>query len=391
MNRSLRTIGYLAGALAIAAVAAWVLRPEPIEVELARASKGPMEVTVGDQGEMRSHDRFTIVAPVAGRLMRIEIRDGDRVDENQVVANIAPAPLGARERSEWNARVAAAEALEREAAEGARRAQESLAQARRERERVERLIADGFVSAQAADKARSDETEAAIEADAARFRARSAAADVRVARSALIAQVPAEAGATTLVPVRAPVAGRVLRIPDQSERVVAAGAPLMTIGDQSRLEAVIELLSSEAVKVSPGMPVRIEGWGGPDPLRAKVRLVEPFAFTKVSALGVEEKRANVIADLLVSPGPLGDGYRIEARIVIWSAADVLRAPASAAFRCDPGWCVFVVEDGRAQRRAVRIGQRNELEVQLLDGVAEGDALVRHPGNDLGDGARVVAR
>ncbi len=388
MNRSLRTIAYLAGALAIAALAAWVLRPEPIEVELARAAKGPMEVTVEDQGEMRSHDRFTIVAPVAGRLMRIETRDGDRVDENQVVANIAPAPLGARERSEWNARVAATEALEREAVEGTRRAQESLAQARRERERVERLVADGFVSAQAADKARSDETEAAIEADAARFRARSAAADVRVARSALIAQAP---GAPALVPVRAPMAGRVLRVPDQSERVVAAGEPLMTIGDQSRLEAVIELLSSEAVKVSPGMPVRIEGWGGSEPLRAKVRLVEPFAFTKVSALGVEEKRANVIADLLDPPGPLGDGYRIEGRIVIWSAADVLRAPASAAFRCDQGWCVFVVEDGRARRRAVRIGQRNELEVQLLDAVAEGDALVRHPGNDLADGARVVAR
>ncbi|MCZ7559142.1 MAG: efflux RND transporter periplasmic adaptor subunit [Burkholderiaceae bacterium] len=388
MNRSLRTIAYLAGALAIAALAAWVLRPEPIEVELARAAKGPMEVTVEDQGEMRSHDRFTIVAPVAGRLMRIETRDGDRVDENQVVANIAPAPLGARERSEWNARVAAAEALEREAVEGTRRAQESLAQARRERERVERLVADGFVSAQAADKARSDETEAAIEADAARFRARSAAADVRVARSALIAQAP---GAPALVPVRAPMAGRVLRVPDQSERVVVAGEPLMTIGDQSRLEAVIELLSSEAVKVSPGMPVRIEGWGGLEPLRAKVRLVEPFAFTKVSALGVEEKRANVIADLLDPPGPLGDGYRIEGRIVIWSAADVLRAPASAAFRCDQGWCVFVVEDGRARRRAVRIGQRNELEVQLLDAVAEGEALVRHPGNDLADGARVVAR
>lgn len=388
MNRSLRTIAYLAGALAIAALAAWVLRPEPIEVELARAAKGPMEVTVEDQGEMRSHDRFTIVAPVAGRLMRIETRDGDRVDENQVVANIAPAPLGARERSEWNARVAAAEALEREAVEGTRRAQESLAQARRERERVERLVADGFVSAQAADKARSDETEAAIEADAARFRARSAAADVRVARSALIAQAP---GAPALVPVRAPMAGRVLRVPDQSERVVVAGEPLMRIGDQSRLEAVIELLSSEAVKVSPGMPVRIEGWGGLEPLRAKVRLVEPFAFTKVSALGVEEKRANVIADLLDPPGPLGDGYRIEGRIVIWSAADVLRAPASAAFRCDQGWCVFVVEDGRARRRAVRIGQRNELEVQLLDAVAEGEALVRHPGNDLADGARVVAR
>src|SRR5690606_16136664 len=268
--------------------------------------------------EMRSHDRFTIVAPVAGRLVRIEIHDGDRVDENEVVANIAPAPLGARERSEssarvaaaealqreaeeharserqelahaWgarersesSARVAAAEALQREAEEHARRAREDLAQARRERARVERLVADGFVSAQAADKARSDEAAAANEADAARFRARSAAAEVRVARSALIAQ-GAGGDATALVPVRAPIAGRVRRVPDQSERVVAAGTPLMTIGDQTRLEAVIELLSSEAVRVAPGMPVRIEGWGGPEPLRAKVRLVEPFAFTKIS-------------------------------------------------------------------------------------------------------------
>ncbi|MCO5106464.1 MAG: efflux RND transporter periplasmic adaptor subunit [Burkholderiaceae bacterium] len=391
MKKPLRTLGYAAGALAIAALVAWALRPEPLDVEVARVSRGPMEVTVEDRGEMRSHDRFTIVAPVAGRLMRIAIRDGDRVEEDQIVANIAPAPLGARERSEWSARVAAAQALQREAEERADRAQTDLAQARRERQRVERLVAEGFVSAQAADKARSDEAAAADEADAARFRARSAAADVRVARSALIAQAPSGGDAAALVAVRAPVAGRVLRVPDQSERVVEAGAPLMTIGDQSRLEAVIELLSSEAVKVAPGMPVRIEGWGGPEPLRAKVRLVEPFAFTKISALGVEEKRTNVIADLADPPGPLGDGYRIEARIVVWSEPDVLRAPASAVYRCAEGWCAFVVDDGRAKRRVVKIGQRNSLEVQLLEGVAEGDTLVRHPGNDLEDGARVAAR
>ena len=181
-----------------------------------------------------------------------------------------------------------------------------------------------------------------------------------------------------------------LRVADPSERVVAAGTPLMTVGDVARLDALIELLSSEAVRVAPGMPVLLEGWGGDARLRARVRMVEPFAFTKVSALGVEEKRTRVVADLLDPAGALGDGYRVEARIVIWSAEDVLTVPASAVFRCSDAWCAFVVDGGRARRRTVDIGQRNASQVQVLGGLGERQAVVRHPGNDLEDGARVVA-
>ena len=380
----------LAGGLALAALIAWALLPEPVEVEFAPVARGPMQVSIDDSGEMRARDRFTVAAPVAGRLMRIELRDGDRVDSGQVLARIAPAPLGARERSEAQARVAATEALQGEADEHARRAAESLAQARRERERVERLSKDGFVSPQALDRVRSDEVRAVNDVEAGAARARSAAAEVRAARAALLAQAAARGDASALVSVPSPVAGRVLRVADPSERVVAAGTPLMTVGDVARLDALIELLSSEAVRVAPGMPVLLEGWGGDAPLRARVRMVEPFAFTKVSALGVEEKRTRVVADLLDPPGALGDGYRVEARIVVWSAEDVLTVPASAVFRCADAWCAFVVDGGRARRRTVDIGQRNASQVQVLGGLGEGQAVVRHPGNDLEDGARVVA-
>lgn len=393
MKIPLRRILYAAVVLGALAWLGWVFRPVPIAVETARVDRGPMEVTIDERGEMRSHDRFTIAAPVAGRLMRIEVHDGDRFDENRVLALIAPLPLGPRERDEWTARVAAAEALQREAEERARHAEASLAQARRERTRVEKLVADGFVSPQAAEQARIAETIAINDAEAARHRARSAAAEVRVARAALIGP-PApngEAGGpAALVPVRAPVAGRVLRIVDPSERVVAAGTPLMTIADLSRLEAVIEMLSTDAVRVRPGMPVLVDGGAGAAPLGASVRLVEPFAFTKVSALGIEEKRTRVIADLHEAPGPLGDGYRIEASVVLWRAEDVLRVPASAVFRCGEGWCAFVVEDGRARRREVELGQRNALQAQVLKGLGEGEHVVRYPSNDLDDGARVQA-
>lgn len=194
-----------------------------------------------------------------------------------------------------------------------------------------------------------------------------------------------------LVPVRAPVGGRVLRIDDPSERVVVAGTPLMAIGDLGRLEVVIELLSAEAVQVRPGMPVLLDDWGGEQPLRGQVRLVEPHAFTKVSALGVEEKRTNVIVDFIDPPGVLGDGFRVTGRIVTWSAADVARVPASALFRCGEAWCAFTIEDGRAVRRSVVIGQRNAQDAQVLEGLAPGAAVIRHPGNLIEEGARVRVR
>lgn len=387
-NMSRRNVLLLIAAAALIALLVVVLLPEPLEVEAARVQRGPMQVTVDDQGETRSHDRFVLSAPVAGRLMRIELHAGDRVAENQLIAQIAPLPLSAREHDEITARVASAEAAQREAEQLARRAEANLAQARREQERVRKLVKDGFVSQQAAEQANNVATTAAIEAEAARFRLKAAIAEVKVARSGLSAT---QSRGAALVPVRAPMDGWILRIPDASERVVSAGTPLLTLGDLNQLEVVVELLSSEAVKVKPGMPVLVEGWGGDRALRAKVRLIEPYAVTKVSALGIEEKRTNVIADFVDPPGPLGDGFRITARIVIWQSDNVLKVPSSALFRCGGGWCVFTIEQERARRRSVEIGQRNPLEAQVLGGLLEGQTVIRYPGNQVHEGVRVRVR
>ena len=386
-----RKILYGIAALALASLTLFVLLPDAIPVDVARVEKGALRVTVDDQGETRSHDRFVIAAPVAGRLMRIALHDGDAVAEGQVVAQIAPLPMGARERQEQAARVASAEAMQREAEQRVRHAQEDLAQAQRERQRVEKLVRSGFISQQAAEQARNLEVTSASEAEAARFRARSAAAEVKVARSGLIGAQGGGLHPGALVGIRAPVAGRILRIPDPSERVVAAGALLLTLGDLRGLEVVIELLSSEAVKVQPGMPVLLDGWGGSEPLRARVRRVEPFAVTKVSALGVEEKRVNVIADFVDPPGSLGDGFRVTARIVTWSAESVLKVPASALFRCDQAWCVFTIENHRAKRRVVEIGQRNAVDAEVLRGLSAGEQVIRHPGNQIEEGSRISRR
>lgn len=388
---SLKRILLAAVGLAVVAAVVLVLWPAPMQVDGARVLAGPMQVTVDDQGETRSHDRYVLSAPVAGRLARITLHDGDEIAENQVVARIAPLPLSKRELGEITARVASAEAVRLEAEQRVRHADEDLEQARREHERMRRLVQGGFVAPQAAEQARNREVTAASEAEAARFRARAAAADVQVAKSALSAGVAAERGDGGLVPVRAPMPGRILRIPDPSERIVAAGTPLMILGDLGSLEIVVELLSSEAVKVAPGMPVLIEGWGGDRALRARVRRVEPYAVTKVSALGVEEKRVNVVADFVDPPGAIGDGYRVTARVVVWQADRVLKVPASTLFRCDDAWCVFVVEEDRARRRAIEVGHRNLVEAEIVKGVSEGDRLIRYPGNELGEGARVRIR
>jgi len=380
-----RKTTYWIAALVALAMAALLFRPEPLRVDIGQVQKGSMQVTVDEQGETRAHDRFVVTAPVAGRLTRIELHDGDAVQKNQVVALIAPLPLSVRERSEQAARVAAAQSQQREAEELVRHAQEDLEQARRESKRVERLVKDGFMSGQAAEQARNAEITIANEVEAARFRAKSAAAEVRLAESGLIA---VQGGKGALFKVRSPVAGRILRIPDASERVVAAGTPLLTVGDTSKLEIVIELLSFEAVRVKPGMTVILDGWGGSQSLKAKVQRVEPYAYTKVSALGIEEKRTNVVADFVDAPQALGDGYRVNAHIVVWTADQVSKVPASALFRCDEGWCTFVVEDGRAKRRVVKTGHSNAQETEVLEGLAPGETVIRHPANQIEEGARV---
>lgn len=379
--------------LAIAAaglvvLSVFALRPRPVVVELDTVHFGPLQVSEEDQAEARSHDRYVVAAPVAGRLLRVLLRDGDTVAAAQAVATLAPVPLSTRERDEATARVDAAAGAERSAQAQLQHALEDLAQARREDARLQALVAQGLASTQSVDQARTTVITLGMEVTAARNRETSAAAELRGARAALAAVSAPHAAGGTLLTIRSPAAGRVLRVLEPSERVIPSGTPILTIGDLAHLEVVMEMLSSQAVRVSPGMPAFLLGWGGDHPLRARVRRVEPYAFTKISALGVEEKRTNVILDFVDPPGSLGDGYRVIARIVTWSSPRVLQAPMSAIFRCGSDWCVFAVEQGRARVRHIRIGHENDEAIEVISGLKDGEMLVKHPPNELGDGARI---
>jgi HlyD family secretion protein len=224
--------------------------------------------------------------------------------------------------------------------------------------------------------------------EAAEFRAQAAVHDVEAARAALIAT---GAGGSAVVSLRSPVSGVVLRIAERSERIVAAGEPLLELGNCGDLEIVADLLSSDAVKVRPGDLMLVEDWGGDSALTARVRRVEPGGFTKISALGVEEQRVHVVAALNQCPDALGDGYRVEARIVIWEADSVLKVPTTALFRAGAGWGVFVIDGGRAAERAVQVGQQNAFEAEVTEGLESGDSVVRHPGDRISEGVRVKPR
>lgn len=382
--------GLLSGAAAIAilALVVWAFVPDPISVAATKVERGPMRVTLDEDGEVRAFDRYVVAAPVGGQLLRVGLREGDRVERGQIVARIAPAPLTERERGEQVARVAGARALKLEAEELVRKAQATLDQAERERKRADTLVARGFISKEAAEQAHVAVTNATVGLDAARYRARASAAEVRAAEASLVALRANGAAGRALIEIKAPAAGEVLRVHEKSERVLASGAPIVTLGNPARFEVVLDYLTTDAVRIKPGMTVLLDNWGG-GILKARVRLVEPGAFTKVSALGVVEQRTNVIADFLDPPGPLNDGYRVDGRVVIWEAEDALKVPVASLFRLGGEWAVFVVDGARVRSRPVRIGQRNALEAQVLEGLSAGELVVRHPPNDLSAGARVA--
>ena len=386
MTFTKRTLGTAAGGLALALLLAWWAWPSPRVVETAVVGRGPVQVTIEEDGETRAVDRYGIASPVTGRLMRVTLREGDLVKPGQLVAEIAPTPLSAADRDLLGARLESAKALEAEAFERVRRADADAAQAVREKKRVADLVAGRFMSPQALEQAESAVSMKAADVAAARARAVSAAADVRAAQAAL-ASVRANAPA---VRVDSPVAGRVLRIAEKSERVVTPGTVLVTVGDPSALEVAVDVLSNDAVRVKPGMRMLLTGWGGEE-IEAVVRTVEPAAFRKVSALGVEEQRVWVVADFKAVPPGLGDAYRVDARIVVAEKADALRVPAGALFRRDGKWHAFAVEGGRLVLRVVEPGLRGARDVEIVSGLAQGAQVVLYPGNDLAEGARVVAR
>ncbi|MBZ5695525.1 MAG: efflux RND transporter periplasmic adaptor subunit [Acidobacteriia bacterium] len=374
--------------LVVGGAIVFALMPSPLPVEAARVSRGPLQITIDQEGETRVRDRFVLSSPVVGRLMRVEFYDGDPIRKDQIAARIDPAPLNQREREEVYARVEAAGAALRQATAREAHAREDREQAHRDRERAERLAKEGVISEQALEQARNADVTAGNELSAAQYGVQVAASEEKVARAGLVSVDSDPSKPRPLIELRSPIAGRVLRVVEKSERVVPMGTPILIIGEPGQIEIVADVLSTDAVKIQPGATVLLDGWGGDHPLRARVRLVEPYGFTKVSALGVEEQRVNVISDFVDSPGPLGDGYRVEAHIVIWTSQNVLKAPLSAVFRRGQGWSTFVITAGRARTRNVEIGHRNESEVEILSGVAEGQQVILHPSNQLAEGTRV---
>jgi HlyD family secretion protein len=322
-----------------------------------------------------------------GRLGRIELSEGDVVKPGTLLTELIPAPLDSRTISQNRAALQAAEAESRAANAQVEQARATLDQAQRDRQRYERLSETGVIAPKIRDDAVTAEAVAAKALEAAKFSANAARFRVETARSALLsATADAGAGAQP-IRLRSPANGRILRVLQESERVVQAGTPLIEIGDPAAIELVFDVLSSDAVKIARGASILVENTGTETVLKGHVQTVEPSAFTKVSALGIEEQRVNIIGNLDES-SVLGDGYRIEGRIVIWSQPNVLRIPISALFRTGEAWTVFTVNEGRAVLQTVRIGHRNDSEAEILEGISEGRIVVRYPNDNLKDGSRV---
>ena len=382
---------WIAVALAAIALVAFALYPTSVTVETGRVERGPLQVTIEEEGETRARDRFVVATPVSGRLLRVTAEEGDTVKRGEVMARIEPLPLSQREREEVLARVAAAEAALQRAVAQEAHAREDSQLAQSERQRAEQLARDGVISSQLLDKARNEDVTAREELAAARHSVEVASSEVKIARAGLVGLDNGNGQPRPMVELRSPVNGSVLRVLEESERVIQAGTPVLVLGEPDKLEIVTDVLSTDAVKISPGAPVLVGGWGGDQPLRARVRRIEPAGFTKVSALGVEEQRVNVICDFVDPPRPLGDAYRVETQIVIWSADNILKAPLSAVFRHQQGWGAFVVESNRAKRRDVQIGHRTDTMVEILGGLSEGETVIVHPASAVADSVRVQTR
>jgi HlyD family secretion protein len=381
----------IALAVVLTIVKAWM--PAPLAVEMVEAKRGPMLVTVDEEGRTRVKDRYVVSAPLMGNLARIELRPGDTVEPGTVVARIVPlAPplLDARTRAEAEARVAAASAARKQSYAAIERARTGLEFADKEAARARGLTSSGAVAASALERAELEARTMRENLASAEFGARVADHDLQMAQ-AVLGRLGNSQAQDDQLELTASVRGRVLRVIQQSEGVVQPGTPLLEIGDPGALEIVVAVLTSDAVHIEPRARVQIERWGGDKPLAAHVRLVEPSADTRISALGVEEQRVNVLVDLDAPRSEwarLGDGYRVEARIAVWESKDTLSVPASAVFRRAGSWAVFKVDDGVARVVSIEVGERNPEQVQVTSGLKAGDRVVGHPSERLTDGMTV---
>jgi HlyD family secretion protein len=384
--------------LGVVALIAWALWPQPVPVDMAAITTGPLEVTVEDEGITRIREVYTVSAPIGGKLQRSPREVGDNVAADKtLVATIEPTDptfLDVRTQRVNAAAVQAAQAAVDLAEAQIKQAKAQLEFMRSDLRRAEELAASRTISTRALEKAKLDvdSAETAVASAVATMEVRRR--ELESARAHMIQPgQPSVHSASCCVEVRSPITGRVLKIVAESEQVVQAGAPLLEIGDPRDLEIVVDFLSRDAVRIKPGQPARIESWGGEKILNARVKQIEPTGFTKVSALGIEEQRVKVILDFTAPESEwqeLGHGYRIIARVVVWHGEGVL-VPLGALFRQGESWAVFVVEDGRAHRRLVKIGERNLHAARVIDGLRPGERVVLHPSDRVADGVRIEPR
>lgn len=390
-----RRLPWLGGALLVGLIVVG-LWPRALPVELATVTRGPLAVTVDEEGMTRVKNRYVISSPVGGLLRRIDLKAGAKVEAGRTVLAVLDTRgadlLDARSQAQAEARVQAATAALNQASALLQSAEAGARLAHAEHERMARLFQGDSVSQQELDAAEERDTRAAQAARAATFARQVAEFELQQAQAVLMrGQGDAADRAKPLV-ITAPVDGRVLRVFQESERVVPAGFALLEVGDPTDLEARIEVLSRDAVAIKPGARVELVKWGGANPLHGRVRVVEPSAFTKISALGVEEQRVNVIVDFLdplAARPTLGDAYRVEARIVTWESPDVLQTSAGALFQQGQDWQAYVIDSGRARLRSVQVGPGNGQATEILGGLKAGDQVVVYPGDKVEDGVRVA--
>jgi HlyD family secretion protein len=390
-------MGLVAAGVSVALL--WALWPKPVAVEVARLSLGALLVTVEDEGKTRIKDVYTVSAPITGKLVRLSLEAGDRVKKDTttvaIIEPMAPSFLDVRTTREIEAHIEAGKAAVTLAEAEANQASAELEFAQSELTRARALIRSKTISERALERARIDVDTRQASVARARANLEVRKRELESAQARLIAPEEAWKGEVPVgccVTVRAPVSGRVLRLMQESERVIAAGTPLIEIGDPDNLELVVELLSADAVKVIEGATATIEGWGG-QPLPAKVTRVEPAGFTKVSALGIEEQRVRTILklqDSAAAAGKLGHDYRVFVKIGIYETTSALRVPISALFRKGEEWAVYVIDKGRVRSVRVILGQRNAAFAEVLGGIAEGAIVVLHPSDRVRDGVRVVS-
>lgn len=383
------------GAIVVVAIGVWAFMPSAVPVDIVPVARGDIEVTVNEEGRTRVRDRFVVSAPLPGRMERIELEPGDAVVAGKTaVAQFRPTPpalLDVRTRAELEARAKAAESAVGGARAERDRIRAELKFAQSELQRAQTLVEERVIAAREIEAAQRQAETLQRALQSAEFGIRTSEHQLELARASLIQSRGTGAAA---IPLYSPVNGVILRVLQESAAVVPTGQPLVEIGDVADLEIVSDLLSNAAVRVKPGQPVRIEQWGGDTPLQGRVRRVEPSGFTKISALGVEEQRVNTIIDFEGPPEArhgVGDGYRVEVRVIVDSRKNVLSIPTSSLIRNGDEWAVYVVENDRASRRVVQLGQRNSLLAEVTGGLSETERIIVYPSDSVADGVEVTPR